>query len=203
LTSLSYVVETALVLGDRARLDRHYPTLAHFEGTLPDFLVDRHLGHIEVLRGNLDRAREHLRAAEAVARREGLRMELARTLEGQADVALAQGGPGSAAAAHALLAEAVAEWEHVGNRVEVRRLRERMRALARGVHPRVTLPAGLSAREAEVLRLLAAGRTNREIAAQLYLSEKTVENHVTSIYGKIGADNRAGATAYAVRLGLA
>ena len=176
------------MLGDRARLDRHYPTLARFEGTLPDFLVDRHLGHIEVLRGELDRAREHLQAAEAVARREGLRMELARTLEGRADV---------------VLAESVGEWEQVGNRVEVRRLRERMRALARGVHPRVTLPAGLSAREAEVLRLLAAGRTNREIAAQLYLSEKTVENHVTSIYGKIGADNRAAATAYAVRLGLA
>lgn len=91
----------------------------------------------------------------------------------------------------------------MGKRVQVRRLRERMWALSRGVHPRVIQPAGLSAREAEVLRLLATGRTNRESDAHLYLSVKKVENHVTSIYGKIAADNQAAATAYGVRLGLA
>ncbi len=54
-----------------------------------------------------------------------------------------------------------------------------------------------------MLRLLAAGRTNREIAEDLVLSEKTVENHLTSIYGKIGATNRATATAFAIRHGIA
>ena len=58
-------------------------------------------------------------------------------------------------------------------------------------------------REAELLRLVAAGRSNREIAEALVLSEKTVETHLTSTYGKIGADNRAAATAFAVRHGLA
>jgi DNA-binding NarL/FixJ family response regulator len=61
----------------------------------------------------------------------------------------------------------------------------------------------LSVREVQVLRLVAAGRSNREIAAELALSEKTVENHLTSIYGKVGADNRAAASAYAIRAGLA
>lgn len=59
-----------------------------------------------MLRGELDRARWHLQAAEAVARRESLRMGLARTLEGRADLTLADGGAGSAARAHELLAEA-------------------------------------------------------------------------------------------------
>jgi DNA-binding CsgD family transcriptional regulator len=68
--------------------------------------------------------------------------------------------------------------------------------------PRVavqSLPDGLSPREAEVLRLLAEGRTNQEIAEGLVLSVRTVENHTARIYGKIGARGRAEATAYAFR----
>jgi DNA-binding CsgD family transcriptional regulator len=64
-------------------------------------------------------------------------------------------------------------------------------------------PAGLSPREAEILRLVAAGRTNREIADALYLSVRTVERHVTNLYAKIGARGRADATAFALRHGLA
>jgi DNA-binding CsgD family transcriptional regulator len=54
-----------------------------------------------------------------------------------------------------------------------------------------TLPAGLSAREVEVLRLLAGGRTSKEIAAQLVLSAHTVERHIANLYAKIGARRRA------------
>jgi len=63
-------------------------------------------------------------------------------------------------------------------------------------------PAGMSAREIEVLRLVAQGRTNREIAAVLVLSEKTVTNHLTTIFAKAGVENRAAATAYAFRNSL-
>jgi DNA-binding CsgD family transcriptional regulator len=55
----------------------------------------------------------------------------------------------------------------------------------------------LTARETEVLRLLASGRTTHEIAADLVLSAFTVERHITNIYRKIGARGRADATAYA------
>ncbi len=65
------------------------------------------------------------------------------------------------------------------------------------------LPAGLSVREADVLKLVAAGRTNREIADRLALSEKTVANHLTRILGKTNSENRAAAAAFAVRNGLA
>lgn len=57
-------------------------------------------------------------------------------------------------------------------------------------------------REHEVLRLLAAGKTNREIASTLIISEKTVERHVSNIFTKVGVSNRAAATAYAYNHGL-
>ena len=56
---------------------------------------------------------------------------------------------------------------------------------------------GLTARELEVLRLVAAGKTNRAIAADLFLSEKTVARHVSNIFTKLGVSSRAAATAYA------
>jgi ATP/maltotriose-dependent transcriptional regulator MalT len=56
---------------------------------------------------------------------------------------------------------------------------------------------GLSARELEVIRLVAAGKTNRAIAADLVLSEKTVARHVSNIFAKLGVSSRAAATAHA------
>jgi DNA-binding CsgD family transcriptional regulator len=56
---------------------------------------------------------------------------------------------------------------------------------------------GLTARELEVLRLVATGKTNRTIAADLFLSEKTVARHVSNIFAKLGVSSRAAATAYA------
>jgi DNA-binding CsgD family transcriptional regulator/pimeloyl-ACP methyl ester carboxylesterase len=64
-------------------------------------------------------------------------------------------------------------------------------------------PDGLSRRELEVLRLVAAGESNSQIARRLGLSTHTVERHVANLYRKIGARGRADATAYALRNGLA
>jgi serine/threonine-protein kinase PknK len=61
----------------------------------------------------------------------------------------------------------------------------------------------LSSRESEVVRLVAAGHTNRQIAAALTLSEKTVSRHLDNIFSKLGISSRAAATAFAVRSGLA
>src|SRR6266545_2433987 len=58
-------------------------------------------------------------------------------------------------------------------------------------------PGGLTARELQVLRLLAAGKTNHAIASDLLLAEKTVDRHVSNIYSKLGVSSRAAATAYA------
>jgi DNA-binding NarL/FixJ family response regulator len=64
------------------------------------------------------------------------------------------------------------------------------------------LPDGLTMREAEVLRLVAAGKTNQEIASELFIAERTAANHVSNIFAKIGCGNRVEATVYAHRHGL-
>jgi DNA-binding NarL/FixJ family response regulator len=63
-------------------------------------------------------------------------------------------------------------------------------------------PAGLTAREVEVLRLVAQGLTNVRIAEQLVLSEKTVINHLTHIFNKTGCGNRVAVTTFAIRHNL-
>ena len=62
--------------------------------------------------------------------------------------------------------------------------------------------SGLSAREVEVLRLVAAGKSNRAIASHLVISEKTVARHVSNIFTKLGLSSRSAATAYAYEHGL-
>jgi len=61
----------------------------------------------------------------------------------------------------------------------------------RASRTRVTRPAGLSERQVEVLRLVAAGLSDREIALRLHVSLRTTEHHVQDIYAKIGASSRA------------
>jgi DNA-binding CsgD family transcriptional regulator len=70
-----------------------------------------------------------------------------------------------------------------------------------GVSP-LAPPARLTRREAEVLGLLAQGLSNREIAGVMWLSERTVERHITGLYRKIGTERRSEATAFALRYGL-
>lgn len=65
-----------------------------------------------------------------------------------------------------------------------------------------TRPGGLSSREREVLVLVAGGNTNRVIASELHISEKTVARHLSNIFVKLGLSSRAAATAYAYRHGL-
>ena len=60
-------------------------------------------------------------------------------------------------------------------------------------------PAGLTGREVQLLALLATGRTNRELAAELRISDKTVARHVSNIFNKLGVSSRAAATAYAFK----
>lgn len=71
----------------------------------------------------------------------------------------------------------------------------RMGALTGGARP--ARPHGLTPRELQVLRLVAAGKTNKAIAAELFVSEKTIDRHVSNIFGKLDVPSRTAATAYA------
>ena len=68
------------------------------------------------------------------------------------------------------------------------------------LHPTQAIgPSGLSAREIEVLRLVAAGRTNHAIASELYVSERTVHRHISNIFDKLGVHSRTAAASYAIQ----
>jgi len=81
---------------------------------------------------------------------------------------------------------------------EFNRLSHATRASA----PSAALPEPLTEREIEILRLVAEGASNKDIAARLFLAEGTVKNHVTSIYGKLGVSGRLPAANRARELGL-
>ncbi len=76
---------------------------------------------------------------------------------------------------------------------------ERVRRIANGTDPDNAID--LTAREREILPLLAEGRTNREIAAAVFLSDKTVKNYVSAILGKLNLERRAQISAYVARRG--
>jgi DNA-binding NarL/FixJ family response regulator len=97
-------------------------------------------------------------------------------------------------------ASAELEFEAARSMLEELGARPDLERLARIVgSPR---PGGLSRRESEVLALVAAGKTNRAIATELFISEKTVARHVSNIFAKLGLSSRAEATGYAYKHGL-
>jgi len=203
--ALSKVAMMAVMMGDEQRVARYYPKLVAFQGLYIDFLIDRLLGEMETLLGTWSQAQDHLSRAEAMARREGLVPEVAWTLRAQGRLALARGGRGSVTHARTMFEQAHDLFEQLGMQGEAQALRVQLEHLpgkspARKARP---LPARLSEREVEVLRLIVAGKSNRQIADELILSERTVANHLAHIFNKTGTDNRAAAAAFAIRNGLA
>jgi DNA-binding NarL/FixJ family response regulator len=81
-------------------------------------------------------------------------------------------------------------------------LQELQRVSARPDPAAATDEAGLTARETQVLSMIGRGLSNREIGEKLTISERTVENHIRSLYGKLGVRNRSQALLRAVQLGL-
>lgn len=199
------LVLSALALGETQRALGYRDALRNYSGLQLYFLTDRALGMLDTLGGDKSRAEEFLRRAEETARRESLRPELGRTLAACAELVLTQGGPGSAVRARNLFGQARDLFRELHMARDAERVHARLRALPPqpGQPARATTPARLSDREIEVLRLVVAGLSNRQIGERLYLSEKTVANHLTSIFTKTNTDNRAAATAFALRHDLA
>jgi DNA-binding CsgD family transcriptional regulator len=163
-----------------------------------------YLGLLDLTRGLPEQALRRFQDAAALAGRMQARPMVAMSGEGQARALLALDRPGDRQQAAALLDEVAATAQELG----IRGLGERAdalraAALAAPPAPAPAWPAGLTDREVEVLRLIAAGRSNRAIAQALFISPNTVLHHVSSIFAKLGVANRAEAAAYAIRRGLA
>ena len=198
-----YQAQMALLLEDRERVAHYATRLLPFQGLFLDALVDRILGELFTFQAAWSDARACLSRAEEMARREDLLSELAFTQVAQAQLALAQGGRGSVPRARDLFEQALILFQQIGLHGQVPTIRAQLEQLPERSSPRRSFPAGLSSREVEVLRLVTQGKSNRQIAEELVLSEKTVINHLTSIFNKTVTDNRAAATAFAIRHGLA
>ena len=113
------------------------------------------------------------------------------TARAQVQIGLACRALGDHDAADFELAAARATFERLGARPDLDRVDDCWRRM------RARESAKLTDRECEVLRLVAAGKTNREIAAALVISEHTVGRHLQNIFMRLGLSSRAGATAYA------
>ncbi|MDQ1402521.1 MAG: hypothetical protein QOG03_837 [Actinomycetota bacterium] len=142
-------------------------------------------GRVQLAQREPDAAQATLRQALAIWETLGVPYEVAtvRTLLGQA-----QRESGDEAGAIASFTAAVALFEQIGAGADARAVLG---------DTQTPLPAGLTSREAEVLRLVAAGLSNAEIAAALFLSVKTVSRHLSNIFTKIQVTSRAAATAFA------
>jgi DNA-binding CsgD family transcriptional regulator/tetratricopeptide (TPR) repeat protein len=149
------------------------------------------VARLSTVLGRVDRALDHFSRARATVSRHDQRVlrAIVDYDEALARRALRQPGAGR------LLAEATVRFDQLGMHEWSRRA-----ALVDVTDPE--LPDRLTAREAEILRLVALGRTNKEIAAELIISVHTVERHIQNAYRKIDARNRADASTYVARVGL-
>jgi DNA-binding NarL/FixJ family response regulator len=156
------------------------------------------LGQIAIPQRRFDEALNSLNAALSLATACGLVYEQALARLALAEM-FVKSDQGSAATAHLIQARSMLG--ELGARPEIARARALTQQLQRTGH-RMSfdpLAGSLTAREMEVLRRIAAGESGHEIAASLQISVRTVERHTTNIYAKIGARNRAEATAFAHR----
>jgi DNA-binding CsgD family transcriptional regulator len=198
--ALATMARAAAKLEDRTRAAAYYRQLLPFAGLYFWFQVDLSLGLLALCLDEHAAAADHLERGRASAAQGAILPELGDCLVAQAELALRRGGRGSSLAARELLGQAAGVFAELGNGPRLNGVRALLRSLPTQPGPtKSPAPAGLTTREIAVLRCVAAGRSNRDIAAALALSEKTVANHLTSILNKIGAENRAAAAAFAVR----
>ncbi|MFI2366213.1 AAA family ATPase [Promicromonospora sp. NPDC019610] len=201
---LTFLADAAVALGDvdagrvvRAEL-APYAGLNIMFGSLTSAMgsADRYLGSLDALLGTGDWEAEFERA-EAMDRAMGAHLHVAHTLTAHVTAHFTTGADGCDV--RALAAEARRIATSAGSRRVLRMLDA---ALGEPDGVRARRPDGLTGREVEVLRLVAQGLSNRDIARSLVISENTAANHVRSILLKTGCENRTRAARYAATQGL-
>jgi DNA-binding CsgD family transcriptional regulator len=203
LAALTYLTDACSVVGDETMAALVYDELAPLtggnvvigHGVACYGAADRYLGMLAATLGDHARAIDHFEQALAFNRQMGATTWVAHTLYSYGRTLRMRGRPNDAGQASALLSEAATLAEQIG----MPSLLARAEALGARLGHAGMPPDDLSRREVEILRLVAAGRSNREIGEELFISGHTVANHVRSILRKTGAANRTEAAAYAFR----
>jgi DNA-binding NarL/FixJ family response regulator len=189
---LPAMVEIGLVAGDVEGASKASAELERlsekFESEVLAAIAAHARGEVLLARGEPQQALDALRPALAVWQRLGAPYLAARVRVG---VALACRALGDEDGAALELAAARTVFEELGAKPDLARLP------SQSVEGRGHRADGLTAREIQVLGLVAAGKTNKVIARELFLSEKTVDRHLSNIFQKLGVSSRAAATAYA------
>lgn len=202
LASTATLAEAAVALADAPRAALLYQALLPYAGrnlmagtSIALGSGDRLLGRLAAAQRRWPAALRHLEAALAKDERQHAAAWAAHDRHDLALALLARDGSGDRSRAAALLDAAGAAARRLGMAALAARIDAQSAAPA-------TAPALLSEREREVLRLVAQGRSNREIGAALGLSPNTVANHLRRILARTGCSNRAEAAAYAIGQGL-
>jgi len=204
--SLVYLTEVCVALADAARAPMLYQLLLPYAGrtiVLGTAIAccgsgDRYLGLLASTMGRWPEAQAHFEAALAMNERIGARVPLAHTRHDYAAMLVARGEAGDRERAAVLLQASLESAREMGMRALEERSAARLNELSGP-----SAPDDLTGREAEVLRLIAIGRSNADIATALSISLNTVATHVRNILAKTGCANRTEAAAYAMRHGLA
>jgi ATP/maltotriose-dependent transcriptional regulator MalT len=154
----------------------------------------RFLGELDTDSARLSEATEHVEKSLALA--DACEAPYERALTLLTKVQLLAATDNNPEEARALLSEVREICAPLGAKLALARAAELEKNLPRGARH---APAGLTGRELEILRLVAQGMSNQEIAASLVLSEHTVHRHVANVLGKLGVSSRAAAVAQAAR----
>jgi DNA-binding CsgD family transcriptional regulator len=199
-------IELHLVIGlnQTDQAPDHYDQLLPFARTydLPfsGELVDLQLAQLSLIVGEHARAFEHFESSLAVSKNGGLVLSECETIRYYAEALLEHGSRVERATAIELLKSGIA----LAEQHSLRFLGEKMSGiLAATTQGKVSHPAGLTAREVDVARLLVAGKSNPQIGEELFISLNTVLRHVSNIFGKLGVSSRTEAAIKAVELGVA
>ena len=164
--------------------------------------VHRVLGLLAATFSRFPEAAEHFEEALRFCRHADYRPELAWSCCDYADALLQRNGTGDREKAMSLLDESLAISTELGMRPLMERVDGLNQLLDSMPSKGLVYPDGLTPREVDVLKIVATGKTDREVAEELFISVGTVNTHVKSILNKTGSSNRTEATAYAVQRGL-
>lgn len=217
-TSIGYLAEVCTFLSDQTRAAQLYRLLSPYRefnlvtgsNLVCVGAVKRHLGMLAATMQRWDDAERHFIEAAAMNTRQGGLPWVAHTQHQHAAMLIARGRAEDLGRAGELVEQAWNIATNLGMKALMERLtpiKERVgttgRVGANGRARRSVNPASLSDREIEVLRLVAIGRSNKEIGKALSLSEHTVANHLRNILTKTETANRTEAAAFARQHGLA